>query len=254
MKQLEQAIYTPLFEDDVVDVTGWDKETVKYAIKNSKIIKKRIHAEAVRLVKNVDKELVNDIFQEVMLYMYKSDDWNSVKAVEKSSTGKMVDIKGYVNSIVRFCVLRNCVEDYRHKRNKISEVFKDVDDKELSILDTIPDVHSSEAFNVFDFDFETLCRSYEPLRYRFGPDLYLVLYVRILTAENGRYDNVYLNILDVMGISKTDIMNLNSKAEDAAMVNMVSAIKNISASEAISILERYVYSASMVKKTVLSMI
>ena len=131
------------------------------------------------------------------------------------------------------------------ERELISEVVTDDDNKELNIFNTVADPKADVELDLFEYDLRTLCKSYECLRYRFGPDLYLVLYIRLLCTDL-MHDDLYREILSMLGISKRDLSELDSMEEESVMLNMSKAITVISVEEAIQILHDYVFSADRI--------
>lgn len=250
MGNLEKIIYAPLMEEESDDVTGWDKDTVRYAEKNRSKIERQIRAAARGLRKTgLQAWDVEDIYGEVILYLHKCHDYDISRAIDRSSTGNIVSLEGYVNSCIRFVVLRYCSQMASHEKETVSDTVYDGEDKELSIFNTIPDPNSEIDIDNMACDFPTLCKSCEPLRYRFGPDIYLILYVRLLCHSDITGD-IYKNTLNVLGISKKDLSHIDRSSEDAVIVSMVKAINSISQEEAVSTIEKYVYSANLIKQAV----
>lgn len=252
MASLEKIIYSPLMEEDVNDVTGWSKETVNYVIAHRSKIEKQIRgiARGYRKI-GLQTADVEDIYDEVLVYLYHCDDYDISKALERSSTGTMVSLEGYLNVCIKYCVIRYCTQLNNREHDVISDTIQDGEDRELSIFNTIPDPNAEIGVDHLDYDFESLCKSCEPLRYRYGTDIYLILYVRLLTS-GVNMEETYKNMLTILGISKKDLSRIDRTSEDSVMLAFAKAISMTPVDEAISELEKYVYSAKLVKKTVLS--
>lgn len=254
MDSLEQIIFTPLKDEESNIVTGWLKETVNYAINNRSKVEKQIRSVARGLRKyNLQNSDMEDIYSDILLYLYNCDDYNINKAIQWSSTGAIVTLEGYLNVCIRFCVMRYCSQLNNYDREVVSESVCNDDDKEISLFDSVPDDKSEIALDYLMYDLETLCKSCEPVRYRFGPDtdIYLILYVRLLTSSE-KHEDVYRTVLGILNISKKDISQIERYSEDSVMVAFAKAISITPIEKAISIIEKYVYSAVLVKKTVMS--
>ena len=261
MESLEQIIYSPLQDEDCNDVTGWKKDTVNYASCNKGKIESKIRSVAKGFRKfNLQSADVEDIYQEVLVYLYNNDDYNIAKAIEWSSTGKMVSLEGYLNSCVKNCVMRYCHDLNKREKEEIPDtvISKNDDDKDTSLFDTVTDTNCDDDLDYLMFDLESLCKSCEPVRYRYGPDtdIYLIMYVKLLTEgihnDEESHDDAYYNTLSILNISKKDINKIDKTCEDSVIVAFAKAISLTGFKEAVKILEKYVYSAKTIKSIVMS--
>lgn len=244
-------VYAPLMEQSTEDCSGWSKETIAYIKekKNKRKIERQIRGIAKGLRRNIQSSDVDDIFSEVVLYMYRSDDYNISKAIERSNSNSIVSIEGYINSCVKYCVIRYCANLNRRDRTVVSDrVYNGDDDKEVSLFDTIPDAKADITLDTMIYDLETICRSCECIRYRYGPDIFLVWYVRLLTMD--KKSKLYEEILDILGVNKFDLINIDNSSEDEIMRSFAKAISLYGAEEAKRVIEPYVYSADLIRKTV----
>lgn len=111
---LEMLVYCPPMEEGVDDVTGWNKETIDYVTKHRTKVCNQIRGIAKNIRKhNLQPSDVEDIYEEVMLYLYKCDDYNIGKAIERSSTNNIVTLEGYLNVCIKYCVVRHCTNMYK---------------------------------------------------------------------------------------------------------------------------------------------
>lgn len=252
MGNLEEIIYNPLMEEQVEDVTGWCKETVDYVTSHRSRVTRQIRSVARGMRKTgLQATDVDDIMSELMLHLYKADDYNIDKAINRSSTGSIVSIEGYVNNCVKNCVLRYCSQSHARDKELVSETVRGEDDKELSIFDSIADVSADITLDNLVYDLPVLLKSCEPVRYRFGPDIYLVWYVRLLTVNDKKGDT-FRSILEVLGISRKDLSRLNKSCEENVMFELAKAICLSSTEKAVKLLEEYVYSAELVRQAVIN--
>lgn len=249
MDSLEKIIYSSL-KDEAPDCKGWDKETIDFVLANRSDIERRIRAiaKSYRRV-SLQQQDVEDIYNDLLMYLHNCDDYNLSKAVERSSSGFVVPLEGYVNTCIKYCVLRDCKRLNKVDSETISDVFEGSDEKEVSIFNTIPDESAEEYLDCVAYDLSAICKAFEPLRYRFGTDVYLLLFVRLLTLED-KSNQVYQNTLSVLGISKAEVSRLDDRSEDSLIQTFAKAISIIPIEKAIEILRGYVFSSQMVEKMI----
>jgi hypothetical protein len=250
---IEVLVYCPPMEEASEDVTGWDKMTIKYVSGHKSKVMAQIRGMAKNIRKhNLQNTDVEDIYEDLMVYLYGVDDYNVNKAIERSKSGKMVSFEGYVNSCIHFCVVRHCTDMFALEKEEIPDITSDEDGKELSLFDTIADTKSSEHIETVLYDLEALCKSCEVLRYKYGPDIYMVWFIRLLTMKKEN-NELYKNILNILGVSKRELQQIEkSAAEDELMTSFAKAIELVGAEKAISIIRPYIFSAKKIEDTVLA--
>lgn len=246
--KLEVLVYSPLKEEQVSD--GWQKQTVEHVCKHREKAMKTIRSIAKGMCKqSLQSQDVDDIYSEIILYLYKSDDYDLAKAVERSSSGTMVSLEGYINTCIKYCVLRYLTNQRMVDKEKVADITSK-EGKEVSIFDTLPDKSSEEDYDSVIYDLTQQCKAYECKRYKYGPDIYLVWYVRLLTLESGD-DETYRDALSILGIDKRELARLEkSMQEDDMMQEFAKAIANTGIDESLRILEEYIYSYEHIRKLV----
>ena len=245
-------MYNGLMEEE--SNTGWSKDTVRYVMNHSSKIKRQIRSLARGYRKNgLQTADIEDIYTDLVLYLYKSSDYDIEKAESrsKSPTGEIVSIEGYITSCTKCCVMRACKNLGEYDSIRVSDTVKSEDDNDLSIFDSIYDEKDNINIDHMIYDIKALCKSYEPIRYRFGPDLYLVWFVRLLTA-NDKEGNTFKNVLEVLGISRREINQLNKFNDESAMLSLARAINLYGIKKSLKEIRKYVYSANLVEKTVMA--
>lgn len=252
LETLETLVYSPLLEDCTPDLTGWSKETVDYLIDNQKKVYRSIRG----IAKGMSKESlqtadVEDIYSAVLMYCYQYDDYNISKAIERSSSGSMVSLEGYVHTCIKYCVMRYVSNMYDKDKKIIREGIISSDGTELSIFDTIADTKADETFEDILYDLPSLCECCESVRYKYGPDIYLVWYIRLITMREGKDSVAYREILNILGISKRDVLLVDEKSiDDELMINFAKAISLTGIEESIDIIEQYVYASQKIQEAV----
>lgn len=246
---LSNLVYSPLKEEDK-QLAGWSKSTIDYVLKHKTRVQNSIRGIAKSLNKMLQKTDVEDVYMEILDYLYSSDDYNISKAYERSSNvGTIVSLEGYVHSCIKFCVIRYVTNSFSSEKNLVHESIKDEDGKELSLFDTIPDSSDSQ-YNDFCYQLDTICKAYESQRYQFGPDIFQIWFIRLQTMINNKNDR-YKEILSILGISKKDISLIEQKADtDGAMISIAKAVTLIGVDEAVDIIRKYTYSADKIQKVI----
>jgi len=248
MRELSEILYSPLKEEDRV-LTGWSKSTVSYALNHKTKVYNTIGGIAKSLNKILQKHDLDDVYQEILNYLYTCDDYNISKACERSSNGSIVSLEGYVHSCIKYCVIRYVTKTFEDESHTVKEISKDEDGKELSIFDTIADTKDN-GFSDFYYDIETICKSFEAERYIFGPDIFQIWYIRLLTIVYKKEEK-YEDILVILGISRKDMANIQKESHyDGAMLSIAKAISITGVEQAVSVIEKYTYSANKIRRVV----
>ena len=250
MGNLENIIYSPLLEESLDELSGWHKDTVNYVINERQKIYRQIRMVARGLRKHALQVAdVEDIYGEILMYLYGCSDYDLGRALTRSSTGSIVSIEGYLNTCIKYCIMRYCNQMTDYEEHTIADTIMDDNDKELSIFNAIADPNSSTELDSLDYDLPTLCKSCESLRYKFGVDIYLIYYIRLLTMEYN-IPNRFKEILSALDIHKMDLNQFDNSSEDSVMVMLAKAISFLSLKEAISVIEKYVYSAKLIREAI----
>lgn len=247
---LSELVYSPLKEEGT-KLTGWSKSTIDYVLNNKKKVYTSIRGIAKIYNKVLQYSDIEDVYMEIINYLYRSDDYNIAKAYERSSSdGAIVSLEGYVHSCIKFCVIRYVTDDFKEESRLVRDKLQDDEGKEISLFDTLADTKNIDVFNSIGYQLESICKSYEHQRYAFGPDIFQIWFVRLQTIIYNK-QNLYMDILNILGISKSEIIKVEKRANnDGAMVNIAKAITLIGAEEAVKILRDYTYSADKIEQVI----
>jgi hypothetical protein len=168
MEKLEEILYSPLMEEESENNEGWSKETVSYVVKHKNKVERQIRSMARGIRKQGLQSIeVDDIYSELLFYLYKAGDYDISKAISRASSSSIVSLEGYLNVCIKYCVIRYCSNLNAHEKETVSETVKSEDDKELSIFNTIADERSEITLDNVIYDLNTICKSCEPLRYSY---------------------------------------------------------------------------------------
>lgn len=246
---LSKLLYTPLKEEEK-QLTGWSKSTIDYVLSHKSKVHTAIRGIAKSLNKILQKADVEDVYMEILDYLYTCDDYNISKACERSSNvGVIVSLEGYVHSCIKFCVIRYVTNQFSADKLIVRETVSDNDGKEMSLFDTIPDSKDS-GFNDFGYQLDTICKAYESHRYKYGSDIFQIWFVRLQTIIYEKSDR-YKDILTVLGVSKKDIANIEKETDyEGAMVSIAKAVTLMGVENAVEIIRKYTYSADKIQRVV----
>ena len=250
---LEVLMYSPLMEEGTEKVAGWEKETIAYVTK----YKSKVYAQIRGIAKGLRKRPlqvtdVDDLYQQIVEYLHRSDDYNIDKAIERSSTNTIVSLEGYLNTCIKCCVQRFCTSLNKEERETVHDSYTDDSGKELSLFDTIADETAADNLDRLFFNLSELCASYESCRYKYGPDIYMITYIRLKTLQDST-DRMYHQLLGVLGINKKELgIVLRKSSEDDLLTTLVRAINTTGSRKAVDILRGYVFSANKIDDVIMA--
>lgn len=247
---LQALLYSPLREDEKESTEGWEKDSIQYAITHRNKI--------IRFIKNLGKSAnkqslqhfdAEDIYGLLIEQLYKSADYSLSLASERSKTGDIVSLEGYVLYQAKCCFRRFNTETYERTKDIVKDYINDSEGKELSALDSVEDVHAIKDYEDVMYSIEESCKQFQCYRYKYGVDIYMLFYIRLLTMIAQNNGEVYKDILETLGISKKELTNIENKSgEDEVIRTLASAISVSGLEKSIQTIERYVYSASNIKE------
>lgn len=249
----EVLVYSPLMEEEIENVKGWEKLTVDYAAQNKGKVYGLIRGMSRSMTKrNIQPYDVDDIYSEFLMYLHNCDDYNVSKACENSNGTGCVSFDAYLKICLKYCIIRYFSSLNKAESGRVRD-YVSRDGKEVSIFESIPDVRSSERMEESYYGLEEICQSSEYKRYRYGPDIYMIWFIRLLTCSTK--DDLYKTMLEVLGISKKELIGITERSreeDDDIMPTFAKAIKLAGVDESIKILREYVYGAEIIESTVLS--
>lgn len=239
--KLEVLVYFPFLESEDEMKKGWDKRTIEYIVENRDKVLSKIANIAKKHNINLSSVDIEDIYSNLSVYLYKTEDYNICKAIGESE--KIIPLEGYINKCIMHCIHRYISDKSKIEKGIIRDTIQN-DDGDLSLFDII-DTKDDSIDNI-SYNLEDLCNCYEYSRYLLGFDIYLLLYIRLLTINN---DEVYENICRVLGLDGS--IDMRSVCNYGIM-GIVKAITLLGIERSISILEKYVYCANTIKNMVVT--
>jgi hypothetical protein len=249
LMSLSETIYSPLKENE--ELTGWSKETINYTYNNKSKVCSQIRGIGKSHNKILKRYEIEDIYQNLLIYLFTYEDYNISKACDRIEEGVVLSLEQYVHTCIKFCVLRYITEQYKYEKPLVREYSKtnETDDQELSIFDTIADKKASK-YEEIEYDLDTICKMYESHRYEYGIDIFQVWFVRLETIAHNKKDK-YSEIIKQLGISANDVANLEKKSDTSgAMLSIAKAVSIIGVEQAIEVLKKYTYASDIISKVI----
>lgn len=250
--QMTELVYSPpMEEEECIPSLAWDKDTIKYVTEHRNKVMKTIRGSA-KSMSSFNTMDIEDIYSHVIEYLYKSDDYDVQQGLEKSNSGNLVTLEGYVNSCIKFCVKRYITDAYRREKDITRDGIVDDEGREKELIDIIPDNKAHIEFDDIGYDAEETLKNLECIRYKYGVDIFMVLYVRMLTI--GESENKYRSVLEVLGVSKKELGELEKRtANDEDVIQAIKALSLCNSDIAMKLLEKTVYNAKRIAETVASL-
>lgn len=246
---LSEIAYSPL-KDEAPSIEGWDKATVTYAVSHKKWVEATIRTACKSHTfgrRTLGKAEVEDIYSEVLNYLYRAKDYDLNCAQSQTDEGTFISLRSYVGKLIQAVTKRMLKIDKDNEDNLVRDVANE-DSDELCIIDTCPDLDSVREMESSDLTLREICEGYEYLRYKNQADLFSVWYIRLKTQAAGKADK-FSDILEAVGISKRHMDQL-SKSQGNLMRAMALAVTNIEMEEAIAILREYTFAAKILDNAI----
>lgn len=238
----------PLAYDIMLEETGclesWDKSTIRYLYSNrDKVLK------SIRGIIRVTLDEAEDIYADLLLYMYNNSDYDINKAYN-SETGHIVSLEGYVNSCVKFSCSKFITAKYNRESMLVSEYG--VEEKLNSLYEKIPDDKVNEEFEKVEYTLEDSLNCIEHANRKYRVDLFNIIYLKLLTLVMNKTENTYDKVLKLFGITSKQLSDIkNNLNKDPEIIGAIKVIANCKASIAIKILEdRYIHGFKSIRETI----
>lgn len=213
---------------------GWEKSTIQYVLANMGKIKHKIRLSG----QGLKKDQLEDIFQNLMIYLLKAEDYDCSRENACNS------IENYIGTGINHVIQRYRTELKKVYSNIESCLIKDKDGDEINQLDLIPDGTSLEKIIDKDCDLGDALEAMT--RYVSNVDIFAMLYVRLLSSKE-----TYEMNLTALGFEKRDLnelCKLHSREEEVE--NVVKALSITNKEDALRELEKHVYGYKMIKKAI----
>ncbi len=250
---IAEILYAPFMEqEEQIPQLAWLKETLQYAMNHKSRVMKTIRSCSKNKMM-LSSHDVDDIYAELIEYLHKSEDYSIQKAMEASSSNTVPTLENYVNTCTKNCVKRFLSKKGRIEKFTVKSITIDEDGKERDLIDTVPDQASSEQYEIACTNIGDILKSLEHKRYFYGADMFQLIYVRLLTM--GAEDYKYREILDVLGVSKKDLMELDRKmSKDVDVLDLMKAIVKCGEQSAVPFIEKMVYNSAGLKNTIFTIL
>lgn len=252
--KLSTLIYSPLMDIEE-NVSGWNKQTVDYALSHKTKVKKTIIHVAATKGKTLQRSDIDDCFANLMVYLYKVMDYDISIAAERSRdlfNEGAITLEAYVLSCAKYVTIKYVTNKIKRDSKIVENTIRSLDNEEVSIFDTIADDKDIELdlVNTVAYGLEDICKMYESQRYKYSIDIFELWFIRLLTNKYQK-KNVYKDILEVLGIERWKIRELDKNTvHSGIMLDIAKAVSMCELDEAIEILRGYTYSADKIEKVI----
>ena len=101
-----------------------------------------------------------------------------------------------------------------------------------------------------EYELDSVCKSFEHLRYKFGVDIFTVWYIRLKTILEHKEDKQEI-ILRLLGIDKRFLNKLNSDtSRDGVMISIARGVTQIDTNRALDIIASYTFGVKSLARVV----
>lgn len=249
--EMQALVYHPLMEGEEEKKEGWNKETVEYVIDHKRHTMEIIRITARSISKGSICECdMEPLYSDLLMYLYQNADYNISKAINKENPCQILSLEGYISICIKFCIKKFVTDNYKKDKDTIRVYPVDSEGKESNPFESLQDEAANRSYEEIMCSLEDSCKQFEHCRYRYGADLYQLVYVRLLTIN---YNELYKVILELLGVSKKDIgvLERQSLREDI-VASIAQAISVEGIEPSIDIVGKYVYSAQSIKSIALA--
>lgn len=245
--------YLMLEEEDKVPGLDWSKQTVQYAIKSKDKVVRSLKTSIRQVYKSSLQETdVEDIYSELIEYLSKTRDYDIEIAAACSRGGgksSIIPLEAYVNKCGQYVVKRYISTAYARTKDIVKEPTVDSEGKEVRVLDIVPDPSTDVQYDNVCYDMATAMKILEHKRYRFGSDIYLIMFIQLLAVKFKKSEKIK-QVLSILGISKKDLMEAEKLANrDEDFGYAINAMKRLELDNVIEEMGHYVYGAAGLVRT-----
>lgn len=211
---------------------GWDKLTISFAFENKPKLLALINKELMKygLAGRIE---ASEVYQELLLYLASTKDYDS-------SYGK-ANIEAYVVICLKHIIKRAVTSYYKYTSMLVYNVV--YGEKELSILDSIPD----ERYMPDYVDVYEDVKSAECLRYKYGVDIPLLVYLRFLCDDDETYRGLVELLLGIKYVSEFRALEKKVR-QDEVFIAFISALSSLDKQDALKALKKIVYGAESIER------
>lgn len=235
--------YSNMVEVPDYDSNDWEKRTVQYIIKNYNKVRKTVRMMGKGLLSEYQ---IDDIMSDVAIYFKEAGDYDIERAYNEVAD-TYLSLEGYISVGIKHCIQRYNSENYRREKNLVCTTIM-CEDGEKDIFDTIQDVGSLNEINNIGYNLCDILKSIRCMRYKYGVDIYMLIYIRMITRNNV---DMYFSILEALGVNKRDLAETEKKlSSEPDMQYLIKAISLSEGKDTLVEIEKYVYGCNQLKKAI----
>ena len=241
----KELTFGSMIESPDYGKSDWDKRTVQYLVENYSKVRRKVKL----MGRGLMDYQIDDIMSELAVYFKRADDYDIERAYNPM-VDTYLSLEGYVSVGIKHCIQRHRTEKYKHDVKMANNVIR-YEDGERSIFDTIPDEVSLEDLDNLCYDLRVILKSIRCMRYYYGMDIYMLIYIRELTDRN---PTMYFNILEALGVTKKDLSDTEKRLTNSDIKGLIRALSLHDKDDLLCALEPYVYGCECIKKAVVGLL
>ena len=242
-----------LFEEQSQVDLEWEKQTVQFTLNNKQRICRYIKQKSIKQGKILHSSEVEELYQLSLIYLKDNLDYDIEIAYERSKSDTPITLEGYICNCIKYVVMRYITDVYKEAKMRAPEVIQ-VDDegKELSPFDLVSDPQAIADLNEILFNLKDSCLEYQCNRYKFGFDIYKVIYIMLMTnSETCQNKELFDTVLNVLGITPKDRSRvLQNISSETLLFDLLSGIRKAGKEKAIQVLREFVWGVNQVDQVI----
>lgn len=234
--------YSNMVEVPDYDSNDWEKRTVQYIIKNYNKVKKMVRT----MSKGMAEYQIDDIMSDVAMYFKNAGDYDIERAYNEVADSYL-SLEGYISVGIKHCIQRYNSDKYKREKILVCNTIM-CEDGEKDIFDTIQDTESLSEINNIGYNLCSILKSIRCMRYRYGVDIYMLIYIRMITKNRA---SMYFSILEALGVNKRDLTETEKRiSKEPDIQYLIKAISLRESRDTLVEIEKYVYGCSQLKQAV----
>lgn len=233
--------YTGLFEGEE-DKTGWEKQTIHYALGQEERLKSHIKKCIVGFSDSLEDDAA-EIFQDLMIDLYGASDYDAL-GEGNIKTG----VANYVLKRLGYIIKTYIKNMYTVRKNRVRNTIEDEDGDIVEIFDNISSGEDCYE-DILYGNPDSFLRPLEGRRYEFGFDLFQVMYIHMVALEQHLNEQICWSLVSML--NNVDIKDVkDGYIKIMGDEDVVAVVHAINKSQSLESLERYVHGVEQIKRVI----
>lgn len=240
--------YSPPFEEEKnINISIWNKGTIQYVIENKAKILKRIRS-GLRFLPNIHIMDIDDLFDDLVECLIIAPEYSNDIIIN----GWQVTLDAYINSYITICIKRFKCKQYKLEKGRLRNIIYDEEGNKKDLIESIEDKTALLEYENTNMGLESHLKTIKNIRYKYGQDIFLILYVYFQTINKD--EQIKESIFSLLGLSKKELKEMRYKIEkDTDVMELMKLLSECTCKAAIAALEKYVYGVHTLKAAIENM-